>query len=56
MDLIKVISRLFNEQAEEVNRILIITKSSNKEEIEKYEKELRENDTRKTEPGNKTET
>ena len=48
MDLIKVISRLFNEQSDEVNRIVIITKTSNKDEIEKFEKELKQNESKDT--------
>jgi hypothetical protein len=35
------ISKLFDKQAEEATRIVIITKNSSKEEIEKFENEIR---------------
>lgn len=41
MDLVRRISKFFDKQAEEAARIVIITKNSSKEEIEKFENELR---------------
>ena len=41
MDLVRRISKLFDKQAEEATRIVIITKNSSKEEIEKFENEIK---------------
>lgn len=41
MDLIRRISKLFHEQAEEAHGIVIITKNTSKDEIEKFEKEIK---------------
>ncbi len=41
MDLIRRISKIFDEQAEDAHRIVIITKSTSKDEIEKFEKDIK---------------
>jgi hypothetical protein len=39
--LVRRISKLFDKKADEAARIVIITKNSSKEEIEKFESEIR---------------
>jgi len=50
MELNRILSELFNEQAEDVNRILIVTKSTSKNDIEKFEKTIKKDKTETDEP------
>jgi hypothetical protein len=50
LDLIRRISELFFKQAEEAPRMVIITKNTSKNEIEKFEKEIEKKENEQESP------